>query len=115
MATIRFAAQPVPLGGGTIPAGEIVFVALLSANRDPARFPDPDRFDILRPNKGHLSFGHGIHRCIGAPLARMEGEIVFGKLLERFGSWQLAVPAERLRWKYSAQFRGLESLPVRLA
>lgn len=117
MATIRFTAEPVPLDGGAIPAGEIVFIALLSANRDPARFPEPDRFDIRRPNKGqgHLSFGHGIHHCIGAPLARMEGEIVFGKLLERFGNWQLAVPAEQLEWKYSAQFRGLESLPVRLS
>ncbi|MBS2966547.1 cytochrome P450 [Actinocrinis puniceicyclus] len=115
MATIRFTAEPVELGGTTIPAGQIVFIALLSANRDPARFPDPDRLDITRANKGHLSFGHGIHHCIGAPLARMEGEIVFGRLLERFATWELVTPAQQLRWKYSAQFRGLEALPVRLS
>ena len=115
MATIRFTAEPVQLGTTVIPAGEIVFIALLSANRDPERFPDPDRLDVTRSNRGHLSFGHGIHHCIGAPLARMEGEIVFGRLLDRFPSWELAAPAESLRWKYSAQFRGLESLPLRLA
>ncbi|WP_239396909.1 cytochrome P450 [Frankia sp. CiP3] len=115
MATIRFTAQPVQLGDVRIEAGEIVFIALLSANRDPARFPDPDRFDIQRRNRGHLSFGHGIHHCIGAPLARMEGEIVFGRLLERFSTWELAVPVESLQWKFSAQFRGLEALPVRLS
>jgi cytochrome P450 len=115
MATIRFTAEPVQLGTTVIPAGEIVFIALLSANRDPERFPDPDRLDVTRSNRGHLSFGHGIHHCIGAPLARMEGEIVFGRLLDRFPSWELAAPAESLRWKYSAQFRGLEALPLRLA
>lgn len=115
MSTIRFTAEPVRLGDVTVPANEIVFIALLSANRDAAKFPRPDRFDVNRPNKSHLSFGHGIHHCIGAPLARMEGEIVFGKLLSRFEHWELAVPADQLEWKYSAQFRGLERLPVRLS
>ncbi|WP_234314033.1 cytochrome P450 [Streptomyces sp. NBRC 109706] len=115
LSTIRFTASPVRLGDVTIPANEIVFISLLSANRDPEKFDEPDTFDVLRANKSHLSFGHGIHHCIGAPLARMEGEIVFRKLLERFGTWQLGVPAEELEWKYSAQFRGLERLPIRLS
>jgi cytochrome P450 len=114
MATIRFTAEPVTIGEVTIPAGEVVFISLLAANRDPARFPDPDSVDVRRANRGHLSFGHGIHHCIGAPLARMEGEIVFGKLLRRFPRWESVVPAAELQWRYSAQFRGLERLPIRL-
>ena len=115
MATIRYTAGPVELGEVTIPENEIVFIALLSANRDPAHFDAPDTLDVTRPNRQHLSFGHGIHHCIGAPLARMEGDIVFRKLLERFPHWELAVPAGALEWKYSAQFRGLDRLPVRLS
>jgi cytochrome P450 len=115
MSTIRYTASPVEVGGVTIPANEIVFISLLSANRDAAKFTDPDALDVTRPNRGHLSFGHGIHHCVGAPLARMEGEIVFGKLLDRFGRWELTVPARELEWKYSAQFRGLDRLPVRMS
>ncbi|MYW00291.1 cytochrome P450 [Streptomyces sp. SID3343] len=115
MATIRFTAAPVRIGEVVVPAGEIVFVALLAANRDPARFADPDAFDVLRAEKAHLSFGHGIHHCIGAPLARMEGDIVFRKLLARFANWEPVVPETELRWKFSAQFRGLDRLPIRLS
>jgi cytochrome P450 len=114
MSTVRYTASPVVVGDVTIPANEIVFISLLAANRDGAKFADPDALDVTRPNRGHLSFGHGIHHCVGAPLARMEGEIVFGKLLDRFGRWELAVPAGELEWKYSAQFRGLDRLPVRV-
>lgn len=114
MSTVRCTTTPVQVGDVIIPAGEIVFIALLSANRDPDKFPDPDRLDVTRPAKGHLSFGYGIHHCIGAPLARMEGEIVFGKLLERFPKWEPVVAPDSLVWKYSAQFRGLERLPVRM-
>jgi len=110
----RFTASPVRVGEVTIPANEIVFISLLAANRDPGRFPDPDLLDVTRADRGHLSFGYGIHFCIGAPLARMEGEIVFRRLLDRFQRWELAVPAEELVWKYSAQFRGLDRLPVRM-
>lgn len=113
MATIRYTTEPVSVGEVTIPAGEVVFISLLAANRDPTRFPDPDLFDVTRANRGHLSFGHGIHHCIGAPLARMEGTIVFSKMLTRFRRWESVVPARELEWKYSAQFRGLERLPVR--
>ncbi len=116
VSTIRFTTGPVEVGGVTIPENEIVFIALMSANRDPARFAEPNRLDVTRSGAhAHLSFGHGVHHCLGAPLARLEGEIVFRKLLERFPTWELAVDPESLEWRYTAQFRGLEKLPVRLS
>ncbi|MFI9202351.1 cytochrome P450 [Streptomyces sp. NPDC053048] len=114
LATIRYTTAPVAVGGVVVPENAIVFVSLLSANRDATRFADPERFDVERPAAGHLAFGHGIHHCLGAPLARLEGEVVFRRLLDRFASWELAVPEEDLRWRYSLQFRGLDRLPVRL-
>ena len=86
-----------------------------SANRDPSRFDDPDRLDLGRDAAGHLAFGHGIHYCLGAPLARLEGEVAFRALLTRFPSLSLAVPESSLRWRPSSLIHGLESLPVRLA
>ncbi|MEU1424729.1 cytochrome P450 [Kitasatospora sp. NPDC005751] len=115
LATIRWTTKPVQVGEVTIPADEIVFVSLCAANRDPAVFADPHRLDVGRTRNQHLSFGHGIHHCIGAPLARLEGEVLFGRLLSRFPRWELAVPADRLVWRHSLQFRGLESLPVLLS
>ncbi|MFD7668874.1 cytochrome P450 [Streptomyces sp. NPDC059788] len=115
MSTLRYTASPVRVGEVTIPKSELVFISLLSANRDAAKFDNPDAFDVTRPNKAHVSFGHGIHHCIGAPLARMEGDIVFRKLLERFPVWELAVPEDEIEWKYSAQFRGIDRLPVRMS
>jgi cytochrome P450 len=114
-ATYRFAAEPVEIGGARIGPGEPVVVALSSANRDPSRYAEPDRLDLGRDSSGHLAFGHGIHYCLGAPLARLEAEIAFGGLLERFGSMTLAVPAESLRWRPSTLIHGLEALPVVLA
>ena len=73
-----------------------------------------DRLNLGRDSSGHLAFGHGIHYCLGAPLARLEAEIAFSHLLARFGSIQLAVPAASLRWRPSTLIHGLESLPVRL-
>jgi cytochrome P450 len=113
-ATYRFTAEPVEIGGTHIEAGEPVIIALSSADRDPSRFAGPDRLDLSRDSSGHLAFGHGIHYCLGAPLARLEAEIAFGALLERFGSMRLAVPAESLRWRPSTLIHGLETLPVRL-
>jgi cytochrome P450 len=113
-ATFRFAAEPVEIGGARISRGDLVVVALSSANRDPSRFGDPDRLDLGRDSSGHLAFGHGIHYCLGAPLARLEAEIAFSHLLARFGSMRLAVPAGSLRWRPSTLIHGLESLPVRL-
>jgi cytochrome P450 len=105
----------VEIGGVTIPAREWVLCVTSSANRDPSRFADPDRLDVRRDAAGHLAFGHGIHYCLGAPLARLEGEVAFGALLSRYPSLALAVPASSLRWRPSSLIHGLESLPVRLA
>src|SRR6516165_7274138 len=112
--TFRCAAEPVEIGGVRISRGDPVLVALSGANRDPARFGDPDRLDLGRDSAGHLAFGHGIHYCLGAPLARLEAEIAISGLLTRFGSISLAVEAASLRWRPSSLIHGLESLPVRL-
>lgn len=113
LATLRSTAEPIEVDGVTIPAGEFVMVALGGANRDPARFAEPDGLDVTRPAGGHLAFGHGIHYCLGAPLARMEGAIGIGGLLDRFPGLRLAGDAPtRLRWRDSTLIRGLTELPV---
>jgi cytochrome P450 len=114
-ATFRFTGEPVEIGGVRIGPGEVVLVSLSGANRDPSRYADPDRLDLSRDSGGHVAFGHGIHYCLGAPLARLEAEIAFRGLLERFGSMTLAVSPEELHWRPSTLIHGLESLPVRLA
>lgn len=103
------------IGGVEIPAGETVVVALGSANRDEQRFAEPDRVDITRSVNGHLAFGHGIHYCLGAPLARLEAGIAFDLLLSAFPEMRLAVDPQELAWRRSAHIRGLTALPVRLA
>jgi cytochrome P450 len=113
-ATFRFTAEPVDLGEVHIGAGEVVLVSLAGANRDPSRYAGPEDLDVGRDSTGHLAFGHGIHYCVGAPLARLEAEIAFGALLRRFGSITLAVPPSELRWRPSSLIHGLERLPVRL-
>ena len=110
----RFTTEDVPVGDVVIPAGEWVLPAISSANRDPAQFPDPDRLDLGRDTSGHVAFGHGIHHCLGAPLARMEAEVALGALLDRFPRISLAVPPSELRWRPVSLMNGLESLPVRL-
>jgi cytochrome P450 len=109
----RFTTEDVPVGDVVIPAGEWVFPAISSANRDPAQFPDPDRLALGRDTSGHVAFGHGVHHCLGAPLARMEAEVALGALLARFPRISLAGPQE-LRWRPVSLMNGLESLPVRL-
>jgi len=113
-ATDRFTLEPVEIGGVTIPAREWVLCGTASANRDPARFGDPDRLDVGRDAGGHVAFGHGIHYCLGAPLARLEGEVAFGALLSRFPGLALAAGPSALRWRPSSLIHGLEALPVRL-
>ncbi|MGH3778526.1 MAG: cytochrome P450 family protein [Pseudonocardiaceae bacterium] len=110
--TFRRTAAPVDIGGVTIPAGEIVVHGLLAANRDPACTTQPDVLDITRTHNPHLTFGHGIHHCLGAPLARLEGRIALGTLLARFPRLRLAVPAEQLTWKPSVLMHALTALPV---
>jgi cytochrome P450 len=114
LSTLRYTVEPVAVGDTVIPADEVVFLALCSANRDPARFAGPDRLDVRRNANTHLAFGHGIHHCVGAPLARLEGEIVLKALLDRFPRWEATEPLDGLPWRYSLQFRGLERLPMRL-
>lgn len=113
-ATERFTLEPVQIGGVTIPAREWVLCVTSSANRDPGRFTDPDRLDVGRDAGGHVGFGHGIHYCLGAPLARLEGEVAFGALLSRFPALSLAAEPSMLRWRPSSLIHGLETLPVRL-
>jgi cytochrome P450 len=110
----RFTTEDVPVGDVVIPAGEWVLPAISSANRDPAQFPDPDRLDLGRDTSGQVAFGHGIHHCLGAPLARMEAEVALGALLARFPRISVALPASELRWRPVSLMNGLESLPVRL-
>jgi len=114
LSTLRYTTEPVQIGDTIVPAGEVVFLALCSADRDADRFAEPDRLDIRRNAAAHLAFGHGIHHCVGAPLARLEGQIVLARLLDMFPRWEAAEPLDRLSWRYSLQFRGLERLPVRL-
>jgi cytochrome P450 len=114
LATLRFTTEPIQLGDVEIPAGEFVMVSLLGANRDEDRFPGADRLDITRAVGGHLAFGHGIHYCVGAPLARLEAEIALGRLLTRFDDLALATDPGELRGRESTLVHGLERLPVRL-
>ncbi|MEU2052561.1 cytochrome P450 family protein [Streptomyces bungoensis] len=110
-ATFRFAAEPLEIGGTAIAPGESVLIGLTAAQRDDSRYPDPHRFDIRRDTRGHLAFGHGIHFCLGAPLARLEGRIAIGTLLERAPG--LALDGEPGEWLPGLLMRGVRSLPVR--
>ena len=109
----NYAREDLTLHGVTLKRGERVLPVLASANRDETQFDAPDRLDIARDPNRHVALGSGIHFCLGAQLARMEGRIAIGKLFERFPGLELAVPAERLRWKKQIGLRGLEALPVR--
>ncbi|MER7786932.1 cytochrome P450 [Streptomyces sp. NPDC097640] len=107
----RFAREDVSIAGVDIPRGATVLVASAIADRDPAQFPDPDRLDITRGDSAHLAFGHGIHYCLGAQLARMEGQVAIGTALRRLPDLALGVPPEELRWRPGG-LRGPERLPV---
>ncbi|WP_042381818.1 cytochrome P450 family protein [Streptacidiphilus melanogenes] len=112
LAIRRFPREDVDFGGVTVPAGETVLLSIASAHRDPERFPDPDRLLLDRPATGQLALGHGIHYCLGAPLARLETEIALDALLTRFPRLALAVPEPGLRRRPSMRARGLVELPV---
>jgi cytochrome P450 len=101
----------VEVGDVVIPAGSVVIIGIASANRDPRRFPDPDRLDVTRAGS-HLAFGHGIHRCVGAALARVEGRVAIGTLVRRFPSLRPTVPLAELTWLPFPVFRGVAALPV---
>jgi cytochrome P450 len=107
---IRIARHTHEMGGEHIGPGQIVLAMLGAANRDPAVFPDPDRLDIERTENRHLAFGYGPRFCLGAPLARLEGQIAISTLLARLPDLRLADPGPR--WNENVGFRGLKSLPV---
>lgn len=109
--TTRVAIEDLELGGNVVRRGEPVTLLLGSGNRDPTRFPDPDRLDLTRNAAGHLSFGHGAHYCVGAPLALAEIDIVLTAMLRRLPG--IRIDADQLRWHDSINFRFLTSLPVR--
>ncbi|CAM5510821.1 hypothetical protein SALBM217S_02815 [Streptomyces griseoloalbus] len=111
-ATWRFATEPVVIGGQRIEAGDPVLVVLAAADRDPERFADPDTLDLGRRDNQHLGYGHGIHYCLGAPLARLEGQTALATLLTRLPDLRLAVDPAELRWRGGLIMRGLRTLPV---
>ncbi|WP_329056901.1 cytochrome P450 [Streptomyces sp. NBC_01453] len=110
-ATYRFTVEDTEIGGTVVPGGSAVLVGLASAAHDPDRFPDPDRFDIRRDARGHIAFGHGLHFCLGAPLARLEGQIALRSLLDRAPALALDGPADD--WLPGMLIRGVRRLPVR--
>ncbi|GLH96547.1 cytochrome P450 family protein [Phytohabitans aurantiacus] len=112
LGVVRYTKRDVTIAGVRIPAGEAVMLCTPAANRDPARFAHPDIADLARPENPHLSFGHGIHFCLGAPLARLEAGIALDALLDRLPDLALAVPPAEIRWRSSA-VRRLAALPVR--
>ncbi len=110
---LRTALEPADLLGEPLVRGDRIVVLQGAANHDPARFERPDELDLRRQDNTPLSFGWGIHHCIGAPLARMEGEIAFNALLARFGSLQLL--EDEAHWRPSFTLRGLLDLPLRVS
>jgi cytochrome P450 len=115
-ATFRVTTEPMELGRVEIPTGEQVLICLGAANHDPTFYADPAVLDISREQRPHLGFGHGIHFCLGAPLARLEARIAFNALQRRFPDLHLAVDRHNLRWTHGdgLVLRGLDQLPVLL-
>lgn len=114
LATERYAREPITIAGTTIPRGEQVLAVLASANRDERYFVQPGLLDLTRQPNRHLAFGQGSHYCLGAPLARLEGQIAFNTLLRRAPNLRLTVPPDTLRWRRGMFLRGLERLPLAL-
>ncbi|OLF07890.1 cytochrome P450 [Actinophytocola xanthii] len=108
----RYATEDIELGGETIGRGSTVVVSLLAANHDPRRFDDPDTLDVRRKARGHLSFGHGVHQCLGQQLARLEMRAGFAGLLRRFPTLELAVPAAEVPLRTDMNIYGVHALPV---
>jgi cytochrome P450 len=109
---LRFTLTDVEFGGVEVPRGEAVAPIVMAANRDPEVFPQPDVFDIARDPNRHLTFGHGVHFCLGAPLARLEGRIALDALVRRFPDLALAVPPTELEWTRGFSVHGVRRLPV---
>jgi cytochrome P450 PksS len=110
--SMRHAIEDVEIGGQVIPKGSMIILLLASANRDEQIFDKPEQLDITRDPNRHLGFGFGLHYCLGAPLARLEGRIAIQKLIHRFPNLCLATSPERLEWRNTMAVRGLRTLPV---
>ncbi len=108
--TVRMPTAATNVGGTDIPENSLTFILLAAANRDPAHFPSPEKFDVARDPNEHVSFGEGIHFCLGAPLARLEGAIAIESMLEKFPRLQLANPDAKLEYRGSMALRGLSEL-----
>jgi cytochrome P450 len=108
----RWASEDISMHGKVIRKGEIVYASLIGANTDPKQFHNPEELDIARQDNQHLAFGKGIHYCLGAPLARLEGQIAFGTLIQRLPNLHLASDPAQLIWNNNFMLRGLRSLPV---
>jgi len=108
----RYAREDIELAGQQIKKGDVLFALLASANRDESQFTEPEELEIARALNRHIAFGQGIHTCLGAPLARLEGEIAFTTLLRRMPDLHLAVPHESITWHFSLNSRSLAALPV---
>ncbi|MEU4703465.1 cytochrome P450 family protein [Nonomuraea dietziae] len=112
-ATFRIALEDMEIAGTPIPKGSFVHVSIGAAGRDPKAFDRAESLDVAREDNRHVGFGHGLHFCLGAPLARMEGQIAFGSLLARLGDIRLACPEEQLSWRFSGSIlRSLAALPI---
>jgi cytochrome P450 len=112
LATWRYATQDLRIGGQRVAVGDPVLVVLAAADRDPARFAEPDTLDLARRDNPHLGYGHGIHYCLGAPLARLEARTAIAALLTRLPDLRLAADPAELRWRGGLIMRGLRTLPV---
>ena len=110
--TGRIASSDMEVGGLGLKAGQAMILSLRAANRDPAMFDDPHRFDVSRKHRPHVAFGGGAHICIGAPLARLEAQVALARLFERFPDLKLAHPDETPQWRKLPFFRGMERLEV---
>jgi cytochrome P450 PksS len=110
----RYTSAPLEFDGVTVPAGELLLVSPAAANRDPDRFPDPDAFDITRSTIGHLGFGHGIHRCLGAELGKLETATALRELFARFPDITLVQPGKQAHWRPGKFMRRLDAIPVLL-
>jgi cytochrome P450 len=106
------ATTQLEVGDRVFEKGDSVVTLLAAANRDPEKFPDPDRFDVGRTDNQHLTFSHGIHYCLGAALARLEGQVVFDQLVRRYPTLRLACDPDEVEYREHFVLRGLKALPV---
>lgn len=109
---VRTALEDVEIGGQVVKAGEVVAISAVAANRDPLKFPEPDRLDVRRNAAGHAAFGHGVHQCLGQQLARVQMKVAFTGLLGRFPALRLAVPADDIPLRTDSDIYGVYALPV---